>query len=93
MAPSRLLVVVTVECLVDLLDGGSGASGAGVRGSSCSGHTAWHSPGHTSWHPPGSSTRRLVQLGDDRHAHLLYLLLLVLKLVLLGRLCEKNLNN
>ena len=92
MAPSRLLVVVvvTVECLVDLLDGGSGASGAGVRGSSCSGHTAWHSPGHPSWHTPGSSSSRLVQLCDDWHAHLLDLLLLVFKLILLGRLCEEN---
>lgn len=78
---------LAVECLVDLLDRGSGASSAGAIGGAAS---TGHATGHTSWHPAGHTTRSaagsLVQLRDDWHAHLLQFLLLVLELFFLGRL-------
>ena len=76
--------------LVDLLDGGAAAVAAG-RGTA--GHAAGHAAGHTARHTrhaarhtAGRAAARLVEVGDDRRAHLLQLLLVVLKLVLLRQL-------
>ena len=70
--------------LVDLLDSGPTARGSSTVGP---GHTAWHTTGHAAgWH----TTCRLVQVGDDWHAYFLELLLVVFKLVLLGRLWTEN---
>lgn len=63
--------------LVHLLNGWSRGSSTRWRSS-----TTRESARHPTRHPSGA----LVQLGDDGVAHLLQLLLLVLKLLLLGRL-------
>merc|ERR1712241_902568 len=77
------------ESLVDLLDGWSGAgtaSGSGTSSTRSSGHTAGHTARHSSWHTTGCTAGSLIQLGYDRVAHSLDLLLLVGVLVHFGSL-------
>ena len=69
------------SALVDLLDGGSsaatGAGGVSAAGSATHAAHVWHTAGAAS---------ALVQLGDDRVANTLHLLLLVLELLDLSQL-------
>lgn len=67
--------------LVHLLDGRARGGSPGWRSST---------PRESSGHPTGHPSCALVQLGDDGVANLLQLLLLVLKLLLLGRLQEER---
>ena len=79
-------VVEVMECLVDLLDGGSGGSTTTGSGTTSSREATWHALWHTARHATGA----LVQLCDDWVANLLQLFLLMFVFV---SLCSLKINS
>lgn len=80
------VVAEVMECLVNLLNGWSRGS---TTTRSCT-TSSREATGHALWHTTWYTTGTLVQLGDDWVAHLLQLLLLMLILIPLGSLQNKD---